>query len=297
MKVYIDNSVVPEFDTAVAPGGRTECTLIGVRDLGPDLQGEGFTMYGFSGTVYDENGNVLTTQELQDGLNDEQQNELLAMLQATGQLDTLLPSILADFQQVAESAVSSMIIDSAFSTSSTNPVQNKIITEALYSIAPLFDINSSYVVGDYVWYNSKLLCFIADHASGSYPSTDAVEAPITETVSRMYNAIAVSKTASVTWINGNINSSTGANSTTNQTIRLRENTYLYSDMGATISIPTGLRAYLYYYASDSQASFVNAQGWLTGFVYIPANKYFRVVISLTANTAISPSDASGVVIT
>ena len=102
----------------------------------------------------------------------------------------------------------------------------------------------------------------------------------------------------LSFVQGNVNSSTGANYTANQSIRIRTDSYYEIDdpgYGFDFDIPDNFRAYIYFYNS-SKTYLGHAGGWLTGYQKItldklPANtKYVRFVVSLTANTALTPSD-------
>ena len=101
----------------------------------------------------------------------------------------------------------------------------------------------------------------------------------------------------LTFVQGNINSSSGANSTSSQSIRIRTNDYYEIDVpgyGFDIDIPDGFRTYIYYYNTSKKMT--GHSTWVNGNLkitldQIPANtKYVRFVVSLTANTALTPSD-------
>lgn len=102
----------------------------------------------------------------------------------------------------------------------------------------------------------------------------------------------------LSFVQGNVNSSTGANYTADQSIRIRTDSYYEIDdpgYGFDFDIPDNFRAYIYFYNS-SKTYLGNSGGWLTGYQKItldkiPTNtKYVRFAVSLTANTALTPSD-------
>lgn len=101
----------------------------------------------------------------------------------------------------------------------------------------------------------------------------------------------------LSFVQGNISSSSGANSTSSRSIRIRTNDYYEIDVpgyGFDIDIPDGFRTYIYYYNASKKMT--GHSTWVDGNLkimldQIPANtKYVRFVVSLTANTAITPSD-------
>ena len=46
------------------------------------------------------------------------------------------------------------------------------------SVAGLFNANTAYSKGDYVYYGIKLYCFTADHAAGAWSGSDVVEVTV-----------------------------------------------------------------------------------------------------------------------
>lgn len=103
----------------------------------------------------------------------------------------------------------------------------------------------------------------------------------------------------LSFVQGGISFTSGSNNnTTNYSVRIRTDDYYEIDdpgYGFDFDIPDNFRAYIFYYNS-SKTYLGNAGGWLTGYQKItldkiPVNtKYVRFAMSLTANTALTPSD-------
>lgn len=64
---------------------------------------------------------------------------------------------------------------------------NKIKTTIISGIAEEFDVSSSYSAGDYVYYNGKLYKFTADHVTGVFDGTDAVEVTVADEIESKAN--------------------------------------------------------------------------------------------------------------
>lgn len=59
----------------------------------------------------------------------------------------------------------------------------------LATIAPTFSASTSYIAGQYVWYNGTLYRFTADHAAGTWTGTDAAAVVVGEDISELKSAI------------------------------------------------------------------------------------------------------------
>lgn len=73
---------------------------------------------------------------------------------------------------IGNAIIVSSTSDSALSSSSKRPVQNKIVTEAINktngSLAATFATNKTYKVGDYCIYNGTLYRFKVAHSAGAW---------------------------------------------------------------------------------------------------------------------------------
>lgn len=106
------------------------------------------------------------------------------------------------------------------------------------------------------------------------------------------------------FVNGNISSTSGGNSTANQSARLRTNLYytIKPDYGFAINVPSGYRVYTYLYSDASSAGFIKNYSWRTGYVnFAPGDigsaTYVRFVLSNLESTAISPTEITDMYIT
>ena len=91
MTVYIDAADVPQFDEELAISGeRVECTLTAAGEDGLDLHAENWSLRGFGGTVYDEEGKAYPRAELAHLLLLEEAAAMYGKLADAGLLDRLL---------------------------------------------------------------------------------------------------------------------------------------------------------------------------------------------------------------
>lgn len=99
------------------------------------------------------------------------------------------------------------------------------------------------------------------------------------------------------WELGSISTTSGADSTANANKRLRTPDFHYSHTGATYYMPSGIRGCTYTYTTASTSTFIEASGWVTGTVSIPAGVYFRLVAAFADDSDIVVADAANVVVT
>ena len=99
------------------------------------------------------------------------------------------------------------------------------------------------------------------------------------------------------WELGSINTADGTNSSANEGKRLRTPDFHYSYTGATYYMPSGLRGCTYTYNTNATSGYIEASGWVTGTVSIPAGVYFRLVAAFSDNSDIVVTDAANAVVT
>ena len=108
-----------------------------------------------------------------------------------------------------------------------------------------------------------------------------------------FSLLAKDNTFNIELEQGNLDSSTGDESTTYESKRLRSD-YIYCPFGYNITVPSGYRIYVYNYNTNNASGFVGCDGWLTGTVSsTDANGYYiRLVVSNTGNTDLTPSSVA-----
>lgn len=127
-------------------------------------------------------------------------------------------------------------------------------------------------------------------------SIDTAVASIPADYSSMISALSlygVNRVSNLSFEQGNINSSTGQQTTSNKDKRIRSRYYYYVPLGFSFTVPDGFRAIIYYYDREASSGYIgyNAE-WLTGSVSvnIPKGAYIRVVVSKTDDSNLTPSD-------
>lgn len=179
-------------------------------------------------------------------------------------------------------------------------------SDVLASIADEFSTDKSYTAGAYVWHNSKLYMFTADHAAGAWSGSDAAEAVISSEITGINSIIDDSKMIGVypiviNFIQGNINAS-GANSGSSYNIRTNDYYPVDDDVIFTFDKLTySSSIYCAVYGYDDNNTFISGSmvnySAAGSYVYklITGVKKIRFLISRAAGdttTIITPSDGA-----
>lgn len=89
MTVYIEPTVL-SIDEPEQEEGLIPCTLAGITDSGATLSGEGWSLGGYTGPLYADDGTPYTTEGLRMALLHEEMHALMNKLREAGELDELL---------------------------------------------------------------------------------------------------------------------------------------------------------------------------------------------------------------
>ena len=115
----------------------------------------------------------------------------------------------------------------------------------------------------------------------------------------MQDALLVTDAQAITWHQGSIDGSTGT--ANHSEARCYTDHVKVEHSAYVLTIPSGYKCYIYEYTSNSTSGYVGPyiSGWQTGTVRINVaiGHYIRFVCAYTDNTAITPSDITGVALT
>lgn len=186
--------------------------------------------------------------------------------------------------------------------------------DAFNAIAHTFDPGADYTAGKYVWYNGELYRFSIAHPAGAWIGTDAARYTATDELPLIQQALGTKADAAEVedvkdaitqasasvdetvegWSQGSISASTG--STTSSNIRCRTGfiqftSALFDEIAFTAK--SGYKISIAEYSTNAQSGFVGMfQTMFEGTKVLKPNTshYFRVIIGLTSDSNLTPSD-------
>lgn len=167
----------------------------------------------------------------------------------------------------------------------------------LATIAADYSSSKTYQVGQYAWQGGVLKrCIVPITTAETYTAAHWTNAVIGDDLTNLKSAIKVDETVALEFEQGNISSSTGGN--TASSTRIRTPGYYACPFGFAFTVPTGFKAFMYYYAAQAAEAKTGSSGeWATGDVSISTINgiYVRIIIAKSGDSSINPGDITSAI--
>lgn len=170
------------------------------------------------------------------------------------------------------------------------------------SLAPAFSTSTAYTAGQYVTYNGGLYRFTADHAVGSWSSSDVTAAKLGNDISDLKSAFNKTKDDIIPLYSSTMEqgalSAVDTSHPLNEvdgTTRIRSSDYAVWHSGNKLVLKSGYEARLFLLASNY--NYITLEEWAQTVTSNNSTAaYAKVVIRKSNNESITPDEATGAIV-